>query len=497
MTVATGPEDRDVIPRWRSLGATVASGELGQQVADAELDEQGEDELERSWRAWEADPSLISTAELVSAGLVLGVPGRVEEAARSLRRESLPAGVQHLVEAVLSRAHPSEQDPPSVQSGPPTSDPRRRARRLKAALAQDPRRAIAWLELGRIYAALGQSDSARGAIRAAVALAPDDRFVLRSASCFFVNAKEADRAHRLLANAQVTAADPWLMAAELATAQAADARPRYLKRAKQLLESGDFRERDVSELASEVGTFELRSGADRRARRLFARATGDPTENALAQVEWASRRSSGLELSTTNLSLPSAYEARAQHWLEAGKWRPGAEAAQLWLEDQPFSTVAAMVASYGVLTGLQDYSLGLTLAEHGLRIDANDPVLLNNAAYASVELSDYARAAAYLKRAANSTVTGGDRVALLATAGMLAYRLGDLEEGRDGYRTAIRSARASRDVAREAMAATMMAREEKLIGGEMAEELRRQAEKLAQGTTSAAVQLWLSFLQDD
>jgi hypothetical protein len=47
------------------------------------------------------------------------------------------------------------------------------------------------------------------------------------------------------------------------------------------------------------------------------------------------------------------------------------------------------------------------------------------------------------------------------------------------------------------MAATMMAREEKLIGGEMAEELRRQAEKLAQGTTSAAVQLWLSFLQDD
>jgi tetratricopeptide (TPR) repeat protein len=156
-----------------------------------------------------------------------------------------------------------------------------------------------------------------------------------------------------------------------------------------------------------------------------------------------------------------------------------------------------MVASYGVLTGLQDYSLGLTLAEHGLRIDANDPVLLNNAAYASVELSDYARAAAYLKRAANSTVTGGDRVALLATAGMLAYRLGDLEEGRDGYRTAIRSARASRDVAREAMAATMMAREEKLIGGEMAEELRRQAEKLAQGTTSAAVQLWLSFLQDD
>ena len=114
------------------------------------------------------------------------------------------------------------------------------------------------------------------AVRAAVALAPDDRFVLRSASCFFVNAKEADRAHRLLANAEVTAADPWLMAAELATAQAADVRPRYLKRAKQLLESGDFRERDVSELASEVGTFELRSGADRRARRLFAAGDRGP-----------------------------------------------------------------------------------------------------------------------------------------------------------------------------------------------------------------------------
>jgi tetratricopeptide (TPR) repeat protein len=287
------------------------------------------------------------------------------------------------------------------------------------------------------------------------------------------------------------------MAAELATAHAAGARPRYLKRAKQLLESGDFRERDVSELASEVGTFELRSGADRRARRLLARATGDPTENALAQVEWASRQDSGLELSTTELSLPSAYEARAQHWLEAGKWKPGTDAAQLWLEDQPFSTVAAIVASYGAMTGLQDFRLGFTLAERGLRIDASDPGLLNNAAYASVELGDYDRAAGFLRRANNSSVPGGDRVALLATAGMLAYRRGDFEHGREGYRTAMRVARASRDVAREAMAATMMAREEKLIGGEMAEELRQQAEKLALGTTSAAVQLWLSFLQDD
>jgi hypothetical protein len=80
---------------------------------------------------------------------------------------------------------------------------------------------------------------------------------------------------------------------------------------------------------------------------------------------------------------------------------------------------------------------------------------------------------------------------------MLLYRLGDVEQGREGYREAIRAARARRDRDREAMAAVMMAREEILSGGAEVEALRGQAERLAKQTTSAAVKLWLSFVSDN
>lgn len=497
MTVAAGPAERDVIPRWRTLSATVASGELGQAPTAIELDAQGEEELRRARRDWEADPSVVSRAELVSAGLILGVPELVEDAAESTPDDSsLPVGLRRLLtRAVLSRRAASSTTPTdsSLLEGPALW---RQAAALKVALQQDPRRSVAWLELGRIHATLGQQDSAWRAIRTAMGLAPNSQFMLRAASCFLVNIKESDRAHDLLVRSPATQHDPWLMAAEIATAHAADRRPTLLKRGRQLLEAGNYPERSLSELASEVGSFELRAGADRRARVLLKRAMSDPTENAVAQVEWASRQDNRLELPARQLRMPAAHEARAQHGFEVGDWTSATASARSWLADQPFSTIAAVVASYGAMTGLLDFELGRDLAIQGLLIDPDDPGLLNNAAYAFIELGEYGLAGDYLRRAVVAT-TASERVALLATAGMLLYRLGDVEQGREGYREAIRAARARRDRDREAMAAVMMAREEILSGGAEVEALRGQAERLAKQTTSAAVKLWLSFVSDN
>ena len=54
-----------------------------------------------------------------------------------------------------------------------------------------------------------------------------------------------------------------------------------------MVDSGDHSNLDVSELISELATLDLQSGRDKRSRQLFVRALVDPTENSLAQAEWA------------------------------------------------------------------------------------------------------------------------------------------------------------------------------------------------------------------
>ncbi len=496
MTVAAGPSERDVIKRWQTFRAALVGEELGRPSITVELDERALTELTESRREWQDDPSLISAAELVSTGLVLGRPDLVEDAARSLDLQLLPLGVRHLFQAALTREDSMDQagrwDRDDVQS----SDRHRVVAALKRALDHDPRRAVAWLDLGRIYAEFGQLRSAERAVRTAIALAPDNRFVLRSASCFFVNLTQADRAHDLLVSSSATPTDPWLLAAELATSNAAGTKSRFMKQARQVVEDSDFSERSLSELVSEAGTFELRAGAERKARQLLRRASEDPTENAVAQVEWASRRDSGLRVPTRKLDLPSAYEARTQRALQAGEWRAGVEAAQNWLDDQPFSTVAAVVASYAALTGLRDFQLGRTLALRGLQANPSDPGLLNNAAYALIELGQPAAAAEYLRKVSVSTAPADLQIVLLATFGMLSYRHDDAETGRDMYREAMRFARQRNRAELEAMAAVMMTREELLSGGSEVQPMMELAGRLARRTSSAAVSSWLSFVEN-
>ena len=80
MTVVSGSNKRDVIPRWRNLHDTISNGEIGARGEEPKLDERSERELKRSRSDWELDRSQIKAAEFISAGLVLGVPSQVQDA---------------------------------------------------------------------------------------------------------------------------------------------------------------------------------------------------------------------------------------------------------------------------------------------------------------------------------------------------------------------------------------------------------------------------------
>ena len=164
--------------------------------------------------------------------------------------------------------------------------------RLRRRVVDDPRNVLCWLELGRNYARLGQTDKATRAIRSALAVAPDHRFVLRSAARFFLHAGEAEQAHDILRRSRATPHDPWLLAAEIAVATVVDRSSRLVKPAQGLLASDRFRPFHTAEMASALATMELVEGSAKRARKLFDASLRDPTENSVAQAQWAAQQQS-------------------------------------------------------------------------------------------------------------------------------------------------------------------------------------------------------------
>jgi predicted permease len=121
-------------------------------------------------------------------------------------------------------------------------------------------------------------------------LSPNSRFVLRSAARLYLHANEPDRAHNLLLKAESTPFDPWLIAAELAIAPIAKVGPEFAYEAGWVLNSENYAPIHVTELASSLATLELADGNRRKARKLFQRALQSPTENSIAQVDWAAKQ---------------------------------------------------------------------------------------------------------------------------------------------------------------------------------------------------------------
>jgi len=119
-------------------------------------------------------------------------------------------------------------------------------------------------------------------MRVALALAPENRFILRAGARFLVFNEDPSAAHWLLSRSDAARHDPWLTAAEIAVADVAKQPPQLVRAGRNMLESGKFAPRHLAELAGAIGTLELNSGKNRRARKLFEQSLIDLNENALA-----------------------------------------------------------------------------------------------------------------------------------------------------------------------------------------------------------------------
>lgn len=487
MTATAGQIERHAIPRWRGLADTIASREFASDSI-APLTPEGVASLERAEFEWARHGGVSRASEFVGTALTLGAPERAREAAQFLAMHSRANGARRVAAATLS-----ERSVTQLRLVAPSDSVHDRTAetiaRLKVRTTNDPRNAVAWLELARRYTMIGQSDQALQAMNIALALAPLNRYVIRSAVAFYSHRGDLDLATAAVRRHPGLRDDPWLLAADLAAAGEGGITQLNVRPARSLVDSGRFAAIAVSELASELATLEL-SSASKRTRRLLSAAMIDPTENAAAQAEWAVQELP--KLRTWSSANVVAGEAAARHAERQRNWPVATSNAELWLNDQPFSVDAAAFASYVAALG-EDFLRAAQLAEVGLRANPDAPVLINNLAYALVEIGELSEAERQLDRTHAAVESDEDSAALLATRGLLAIRKGDWAPGAALYRQSIDAARRAKRPAIEAQAWVMLAREMLAAGADGGDAIDK-AISTARGVNEPAVQELLGRL---
>ncbi len=455
-------KNRNVIPRWRTFEATLQYRELDFSSPFQKHQKITHDFLLSKIAGWRKHRTIAYAADVVGAALTLGRENEVTDAVNFLLQNDL--NLSSLVRELANEALRRHQRPASQIVHPEeiTKEKlRAQVKTFRDLLHIEPRDPITWVELSRVYATLGIGEHAAKCMTVAYQLACDNRFVLRSASRLWIHLDDAGRAHDVISRSARTKHDPWLLAAEIATSNAAGKTPRFVKSARRVLSDGKFPPVYVSELASAVATLELNAGNIKKSKKIFKQSLGDPTENSIAQAVWAAKEHRWPKLvEVRHLSRPNTFEACALNYYENEKWQDVVKNANHWQFDQPFSSWPGTLGSYVAAVALEDYSMSQSFAEQGLIANPTDFTLLNNLAFAKINSGDIAEAEETLKKIKRSKISDINAVILQSTHGFMEFRKGNPNLGRKLYSCAFGKARRLKNEEVLALASAFYALEE-------------------------------------
>lgn len=462
MSISQPDKDRRLLPRWQSSRQSIVRGELASLRKEPRrlLEDIYFEERKREWKETR---SLEVAAELVGSAIVLGRVKEVESAARLIADNNSDTTPTLREMALQALGHTRKPVTPSPSKSPGRLD---RAliyaaiSSLRGHLHSYPRNALERVDLARLYTILGQNQQAERAIRFALILAPEDRFVLRCAARFYVHVEKTDHALDVLRKARATKFDPWLMAPEISIALIAKRSSKMVGEARKELRRDFWSPRDRSEIEGALGTVFLEDGAIAQARQMFRRSLDDPTENAIAQAQWAVERTTGLAVPEKYLRLPTSYEARALSFRTAGKWKSVIDNCWNWAEYEPTSSRSMVMGSYAASIAFEDGPMIIQFSTRGLEAEPHNSILLNNLAVGLAYKGDLQEAWNTLNKIIIEKAPDLTRPAHYATTGLLFFRSGDFEKGRAFYQKAITHPYTRKDNRVKALALWHLVREE-------------------------------------
>ena len=447
---------RRVVPRWRPSTLAAQAAEARTAPPAAQADPSGE--IQQKLLEFEATPSVPVAAEL----MFLGISGQNDDAARRAAQLIVESAAHIGATQLVTTAKKVLGAADTEQVVTHGADFIRRARRL---LSIDYRNPVLLMDVARELTVRQRLDQAKGYVQKALELAPQSRFVLRSAARFFLHIEDDGRAHDVLRKSPLFERDPWIRASEIAVATV---RGRTSTIAKQTLRSlldpkskGQASSPCTTELVSAVATLELLAGAKKQAKQLFKQSLVAPNDNSLAQAEWAAARL-GLVVDPTVLKIPFSFEANANNAYRHLQIESAITFAQNWSADEPFaSRPHDLLCFLRCIAG--QYGAAFDEARKALEVGNPDDIGLNlNLMFTQIQQGgDLQSVYDGLLQLAKHPEAKTYAPHIVANIGALAYvtdDVNDLSFARECYQRAIRIARARNEPHMEALARAYFAR---------------------------------------
>lgn len=456
---------RQAIPRCLDYSTICALGLL-RAAKEHEIKSKPEFQISNAISKWQKNPNIYTAVDLLAEALILK-DFKSEDAIRAANYLLNQSKTTNPIIKELA-GHFLEQPSINIALLLDISEPQNRytnIANLKKSVRFYHRNPIAWCDMAINYATLGQTDKARSALEVALNLAPNNRFILRSASRCFLHFKEYDRAVYVLSRSPLYNVDPWITSAGIAIAESADIPTKSINKAKALVEDDNLTQFSRSELSVSIGTKEMKNGAEKRAKTYMRKGIINPTENALAQAEWMSSQlgtgiSSFFKLGN---EVPASYEAIARHLFYKEDFKNSLNSARNWCSYEPLSSMPFIFASYIASLCLDNDVEALSILKNVLPLYRTDPDFMNNYICSLARTGDLKPAIENFVNLDIHNSTDEQRFTLTATQGLLCFRTDNAEKGRELYLEAIRGFELMNQHRSAAIAAYYWAFEEKRI----------------------------------
>lgn len=447
---------RNVIPNWRDYKRTVASGELDsnvkKSVPNLTID------ISKQIKDWKLEQSMGIAADLLSAAylsadkknseileasqFIINNPSIASKPLLDIAKEILTQKESQLNDPIESK---TIDDIVRIDSARTLQSISNLIKGVKRDVSFQPGNPIWYVELSRLYSILGQNHQASRAMQIALHLAPDNRFVLRSATRLYVHNSDPEQALYHLRKSKRTKTDPWLLSAHISTTSVAEKFQVNAKIGLEVVKSQNFSPFDVTELASALGTLEFSNDAIKSSKSLFEISRVSPNDNSLAQLEWISKKDKRFTFNPLDYTnIPNSYEAFALEQFQQGNWMQVLNYAIRWLYDIPYSSRPVTLGSFICSAFLDEHEVAIKLCKLGLIANPNDPQILNNLLYAyamSGQVDQAIATSLQLNVFRPGDVPDATVIAFQATYGLIQLKAGNIEEGKQSYDKAIDNAR--------------------------------------------------------
>lgn len=449
--------DRRVIPQWNtSLDSESHPKTTTGRISHAQLtplSKREEDLLQSGLEEFSEFNSIGVAADILRFGYCTTKDHDLESAAHFVINYEgrIPVGLKKLASLIITKNQNRFFISPISES-----DERKNINQTKKWLSNHPRDGLTWLDLGRMQATLGNLKSATKSVKTALNLNPHSRTVLRGSARFFLHARDPEIALDILNRNPRTLVDPWLIAGHIAISSIIGKNSNLIKKANHLINAKIIHPRDLAELASSLATVNLQNGSYKEAKKLFNFSLKSPNQNSLAQAEWAIRK---LSLS---INMPEEWmenqispEALYYRQLFSDQFEEALLSAIEWHKIEPFASRPMISASFiaGISGNLED---ACNYAKSGLITEPNNPMLLNNLAFALGAKGEITSSEKIIEK-----VLACDGKNLnphtLANLGMLAYLRKEFALGEQLYTTSIEEFKKSQKTAEALAAASFQA----------------------------------------